>query len=60
LIKLSYHQEHSLWGALGAKYMPSVLFKVRLLSFHSAQEEIPVITREGPGPGYKKITNLKK
>lgn len=35
LIKLSYHEEHSLWGAMGAKYMPSVLFKMRLLSFQS-------------------------
>ncbi|NBP67686.1 MAG: DUF4255 domain-containing protein [Cytophagia bacterium] len=33
LIKLSYHEEHSLWGAMGAKYMPSVLFKIRLISF---------------------------
>ncbi|MFZ6010896.1 MAG: DUF4255 domain-containing protein [Bacteroidota bacterium] len=35
LIKLSYHEEHSLWGALGAKYMPSILFKIRMLSFQS-------------------------
>jgi hypothetical protein len=35
LIRLTYHQEHSLWGAMGAKYMPSVLFKIRLLSFQS-------------------------
>lgn len=33
IIKLSYHEMHSLWTALGAKYMPSVLFKVRMLSF---------------------------
>ena len=35
LIRLTYHEEHSLWGAMGAKYMPSVLFKIRLLSFQS-------------------------
>lgn len=35
VIKLSYHEAHSLWTALGAKYMPSVLLKVRMLSFQS-------------------------
>ena len=35
VIKLSYQEAHSLWTALGAKYMPSVLFKVRMLSFQS-------------------------
>jgi hypothetical protein len=61
LIKLSYHQEHSLWGALGAKYMPSVLFKIRLLSFQSnTQTEVPLITHTGPGSGHSSITNIKK
>jgi hypothetical protein len=60
LIKLSYHQEHSLWGALGAKYMPSVLFKIRLLSFQSGvHSEVPTITHNGPGIGHSSITNLK-
>lgn len=35
VVKLSYHEAHSLWTALGVKYMPSVLFRVRMLSFQS-------------------------
>ena len=35
IIKLNYHETHSLWTALGAKYQPSVMFKVRMLSFQS-------------------------
>lgn len=40
LIRLSYHEEHSLWGAMGARYMPSVLFKIRLVSFQSGAVNI--------------------
>ena len=40
LIRLSYHEEHSLWGAMGARYMPSVLFKIRLASFQSGAVNI--------------------
>jgi len=40
LIRLSYHEEHSLWGAMGARYMPSVLFKIRLVSFQSGTVNI--------------------
>jgi len=35
IIKMEYSEMHNLWTALGAKYMPSVLFKVRMLSFQS-------------------------
>lgn len=35
LIKLNYSEMQNLWTALGTKYMPSVLFKVRMLSFQS-------------------------
>ncbi|MFK8006928.1 MAG: DUF4255 domain-containing protein [Saprospiraceae bacterium] len=35
LIKLDYSEMQNLWTALGTKYMPSVLFKVRMLSFQS-------------------------
>ncbi|HAA13271.1 MAG TPA: hypothetical protein DCE41_16890 [Cytophagales bacterium] len=37
LVKLTYQEMHSLWTALGAKYVPSVLFKVRMLSFQNAK-----------------------
>lgn len=60
LVKLSYHQEHSLWGALGAKYMPSVLFKVRLLSFQGALEETPVIAHIAPEYPHDSISKIKK
>lgn len=30
--KLSYHQMHSLWSAMGAKYQPSVIYKLRLIT----------------------------
>jgi hypothetical protein len=60
LVKLSYHQEHSLWGALGAKYMPSVLFKVRLLSFQNSQvEEVPSILDFGPPPDQDSIVSIQ-
>lgn len=45
VIKLTYHEAHSLWTAIGAKYMPSVLFKIRMLSYQEGiSEEIPMIS----------------
>ena len=42
---LSLEQQNHLWGTLGAKYMPSVMFKVSLLSFHEMETlaEVPQI-----------------
>lgn len=37
IVKINYHEMQNLWTALGTKYMPSVLFKVRMLSFESGQ-----------------------
>ncbi len=50
IIKLSYHEMHSLWTALGAKYLPSVLFKTRMLSFQSGDIDsiVPVINTVAP------------
>lgn len=50
LIKLSYHEAHSLWGALGTKYMPSILFKIRMLSFQSGRivDTIPAVKHTDP------------
>ena len=31
LDKISYHEMHSLWSAMGAKYTPSVIYKIRLV-----------------------------
>lgn len=44
--KLDYHQMHNLWSAMGAKYQPSVIYKLRLISMN-AKETLgfdPVIT----------------
>lgn len=35
LSTVSYEQLNNLWGAMGAKYMPSVLYKVRMLTVQS-------------------------
>ena len=35
IVRLSHTEMHNLWTALGAKYLPSVLFRVRMLSFQS-------------------------
>lgn len=37
IVKINYHEMHNLWTALGTKYMPSVLFKIRMLSFQSGE-----------------------
>lgn len=31
--KITYHQMHSLWTAMGAKYQPSAIYKMRLVTF---------------------------
>jgi hypothetical protein len=31
VVNLSYLEKQSLWGAIGAKYMPSVLFRVKMV-----------------------------
>lgn len=35
--KMSYHQMHSLWTAMGAKYQPSVLYKIRLITVQGSE-----------------------
>jgi hypothetical protein len=32
LVSLTFEQQNHLWGSLGAKYLPSVLYKVRMLT----------------------------
>jgi len=36
IIKLSYMEAHNLWTALGTKYVPSFLLKMRMLSFQDS------------------------
>lgn len=42
LSSLSFEQQNHLWGTLGAKYMPSVLYKIRLLVFDQQLPESDV------------------
>lgn len=46
MVSLSIEKLNNLWATLGAKYMPSVLYKLRMLTFAGAdlQEYRPVIT----------------
>ena len=36
---LTYNETHSLWSAMGAKYQPSVIYKVRLISIQPEEIE---------------------
>jgi hypothetical protein len=45
LYTLNFEQQNHLWGFLGAKYMPSVMYKARLLSIqeaHAADDQPPI------------------
>jgi hypothetical protein len=46
LATVSPEQVNNIWGALGAKYMPSVVYKVRMLTFDNniVREYRPLIT----------------
>ncbi len=45
--KITYHQMQSLWTAMGAKYQPSVIYKMRLISIQANESNrfIPVIKK---------------
>jgi len=34
---ITYHQMHSLWNAMGAKYQPSIIYKMRLVTLDPEQ-----------------------
>ncbi len=56
LFTLSFEQQNHLWGSLGAKYMPSVLYKVRMITIQeaaAADEQPPVraVSLSGRGIG---------
>lgn len=46
IVNLSFHENSNLWATLGAKYMPSVLLKMRMVTITEEMilEELPVIT----------------
>lgn len=45
--KISYHQMHSLWTAMGAKYQPSIIYKMKLVKAqaHETTEIIAGVTK---------------
>lgn len=49
LYSYSFEQQYNFWSILGAKYMPSALYKVRLLAIQDKQVQ-------GSGPGITNIT----
>lgn len=51
--KISYHEMHSLWTAMGAKYQPSVIYKIRLVTMQ-ANETLGFV------PGITQTSNKAK
>lgn len=49
--KISYQQMQSLWTAMGAKYQPSIIYKLRLITIQA--NEI-----NGLAPGISQVSNL--
>lgn len=35
LEQITYHQMHSLWSAIGSKYQPSIIYKIRLITIEN-------------------------
>ncbi|MGD8663637.1 MAG: DUF4255 domain-containing protein [Desulfobacterales bacterium] len=45
MMTLSFEQQNHMWGSLGAKYLPSVMYKVRMLTIQeglAADEQKPI------------------
>ncbi|RAW01597.1 DUF4255 domain-containing protein [Pseudochryseolinea flava] len=38
LVSPTFEQQNHIWGGMGAKYMPSVLYKIRLLTYRERME----------------------
>jgi len=45
--KITYHQMQSLWTAMGAKYQPSVIYKLRLVTIQGNETAgfIPAVSQ---------------
>lgn len=49
--KISYFEMHNLWSAMGAKYVPSVIYKMRLITIESENTQgfvAPVTNQSNP------------
>lgn len=54
LHQLNFEQQNNLWAVLGAKYLPSVLYKVRAISIQEGQakdQQTPITTIKITGQG---------
>lgn len=57
LVDLDYQEMNNLWSLIGAKYIPSLVYKVRMLTFSQdmIREDVPSVVKRtlpgGPGRG---------
>lgn len=54
LFPLNLEQQNNLWAAIGAKYLPSVLYKIRAISLQEGQivdQQLPITTIQIVGKG---------
>ena len=53
LADLDYQEMNNLWSLIGAKYIPSLVYKVRMLTFSQdmIREDVPSIVKKRPVPG---------
>ena len=56
VIKLNSSDTYNLWASLGTKYVPSIPFKLRLLTYQSNQVEEIVSGMQGMGVEVPKAT----
>ena len=49
MANLSFHELNYMWGMLGAKYLPSALYRMRMLIFDSDAEQLSVPAITGTG-----------
>ncbi|WP_286756103.1 MULTISPECIES: DUF4255 domain-containing protein [Roseivirga] len=49
VLKLNSNETYNLWSSMGAKYVPSIVFKVRMLTFQADQvmEIVSIINTQG-------------
>lgn len=49
IMSLTFEQQNNLWGMLGCKYLPSIVYRMNMLTAfdNKAQSKVPVITEMG-------------
>lgn len=46
LFSINFEQSNHMWGILGGKYIPSVLYKARLIAIQASKPEVAAVVRE--------------